>query len=228
MPAAIRTVPSNDFIEFEHLNSPLLHWQTDRDKAASDCIITVENGTGNAKVYYAHLRLLSVSSDLFYRISISLESQKIQKVSTRVLNDSVTTGDIVLKLQDGSCFSSGKLSDPISSLKKQIQGLLGFSMADQRLFTCRGSVQDQELVDDWRSLASSGLSKCDTLLLIRRPWMQYDPETKSLQLQLPEPCARCLLSVSLCPLLVRQSLFLSYPALFPLVGSTRRRSLHTL
>ena len=154
--------------------------------------------------------------------------KKIQKVSTRVLSDSVTTGDIALKLQDGSCFSLGKLSEPISSLKKQIQGLLGFPMADQRLFTCRGSVQDQELVDDWRSLASSGLSKGDTLLLIRRPWMQCDPETKSLKLQLPEPCARCALYVSLCPLLVRQSLFLSYPALFPLVGSTRRRSLPAL
>jgi hypothetical protein len=188
--------PSNDFLEFEHLRVKPRHWKNESDKSASDFTIVLERDTGHSKVYRTHLRILSSPADLFFRIAASKESQDLCALSTGEMSNPTCEGDLELKLQDGRSFSLGFLSNSVRSLKEQIQALLGILVADQRLFSCHGGVQGDELVDDWRSLTACGLSKGDTLLLVRRQWLQYDPSSRTLKLNLPEACSRC-----------RQSLF---------------------
>ncbi len=189
--------PTNDFQEFEHLKAKSRHWKTESDKSASDCTLVVESDAGHSKVYQVHLRDLSGSADLFYRIAVAVTPQSLCTLSTVIQSDLPREGDIELKLQDGSSFSIGCLSNTICSLKEQIQAFLGILAADQRLFPCHCSIQDTELVDDWRSLAACGLSKGDTLLLMRRQWLQYDPSSRTLKMKLPDPCSRCISPLSL-------------------------------
>ena len=187
----LSSVPSEDFLEFEHLKVKSRHWKNESDQSASDCTIVFESDTQHSKVYHTHLRVLSGSADLFFRISSSKESQITCTPWHGETSNPPCEGDIELKLQDGRTFYLGCLSNTIGSLKEQIQALLGIPATDQRLFSGQSGMQDNELVDDWRSLAACGLSKGDTLLLIRRQWTQYDASTRTLKLKLPDPCSRC-------------------------------------
>ena len=63
------TNPSEDFLEFEHLKAKTRNWRNEDDKLSSDCMVVVDDGTESSLVFNVHLRVLSGSSDFFYKIA---------------------------------------------------------------------------------------------------------------------------------------------------------------
>ena len=83
----------------------------------------------------------------------------------------------------------------MSDLKEQVIKTLGISEERQRLFYRRAQGSEVELDEGWRTLASNGVKRGDTVLLVvREPWQRTEPadagdgETTTVRLTLPEAC----------------------------------------
>jgi hypothetical protein len=186
----------DDFIEFPELILPAL----DRG-AQPDLKILLDDGKSVNEVCSVHLRAMSMPSDFFYMLAVTGDSSEVQTdPPNRPTSDSPRSGDINLKLHDGSCFRMGSLTRPLSAFKEQVLESLGVALYDQILLRPDG----RELGDDWRSLADLGLKKDDALLLVQRqPWQRYDPSSKTLTLHLPDDCARRVPPTSAIPFYLR-------------------------
>ena len=193
----------SDFIEYPFLDKPPFDWRNKSDESASDCIIILHSrfktSTDCIRKYNVHLRILSMSSDYFYKIPM-INSQSQRCISSEVLECSdPCDGDLNIKFEDGKCCLMGSISQSLSELKQQIQERFEIPFFEQRLTPSRADDPRGSQMHDWRSLAASGFRKGDTLLLVREPWQQYDPSTKTLVLHLPDVCIRCVMAViALC------------------------------
>ena len=193
--SSMSAVTSDNFIEYPQLTRHPNDWRSKSTDFPSDLDIIVEDGvSARPNVYSVHLRVVSMLSDFLFKIAVKpLDTQT--NLLKAVETDLLLEGDIALKLQDGRSFRIGILSQSLCSMKEQIKSSFGIRACEQRLFLCRDSADNQELKEDWRSLAGCGLQKDDTLLLMpREPWQHYDSSSKALTLRLPEICARCLQS----------------------------------
>ena len=192
----------SNFIEYPCLNKHPCDWRNSSDETASDCTIILHNdlvaasGTGIGK-YSVHLRILSLSSDYFYRVPM-MNSQGLKDTSTNIhdihnISDSCQgcNGDLNIKFHDGKCIRMGSIKEPFLALKQEIQERCGIPIFEQRLIPC--SVDDhRKSLQDWRSPAACEFREGDTLLLVHQPWQNYDPCTKTLELYLPGLCTRCV------------------------------------
>ncbi len=178
-----------DFIEFPNLHASPLDWRSSNNRLASDCKIVSCNCTTRLQVSYSvHTQVLAISSRYFLKLlAFNANPNLIHTDSIEKIKDSTTNGDIMVKLQDGSCFRVGSISQSLLNLKKQLQGLLNIPVHEQRLFTTRG--QGEEIEENWRSLAGCGLTQDDTLLIVpRESWQEYDPGSRTLTFRFPTPC----------------------------------------
>ena len=80
-------------------------------------------------------------------------------------------------------------------LKEQVNKTLGVSEHRQRLFYRKAQGADVELDEDWRTVASYGVKRGDTVMLVvREPWQRTESadaengQTTTVRLTLPEAC----------------------------------------
>ena len=186
-----------DFIEYPRLVDRIpASCRDQKEDFPSDITILVEEkGSSNCMTFPAHLRILSQSSDVFYFLPLTqtLPSNHLKKTFTSGKKspcDGENAGDITLRTPDGSCLRMGSLSQPLSTLKAEIQDMLGIPIFEQHLFRTSQSQDNKPIEDDWRSLAGCGLRRDDTLLLMQETWQRYEASSKTLTLRLPKICAR--------------------------------------
>jgi Ubiquitin family len=153
---------SADFIEFPLINPAGYDWRTNSKDFPSDLTIVVENGSAPSVTYSVHLRILSMLSDVCYRIS-SRPMDAIVSYFTGFDQCASCDGDVTVRLQDGSTFTIGSLAQPVSVLKEKMEELQGIPACDQRLFFLQEAGGTEiELSEDWRTLAGCGV-KIETL-----------------------------------------------------------------
>lgn len=188
----VKSAESADvFIEYPSLNRPALDWRNQSEPLLSDFVIALDDGREDNKKYQVHLRVLCMSADFLYKLAVQGNSKdQSHDLKMKCSSQASPVGDITLKLQDGSCFRMGLLSQQLRTLKEQIQDHLGILSCEQRLLHTNGSSCSGFLEDDWKSLAGHGLRTGDTLLLQQQPWQRFDSSTKTLTLKLPELCSR--------------------------------------
>ena len=101
-----------------------------------------------------------------------------------------------MKTQDGTTARIGRVTGTLIELKEQVNKTLGISEQRQRLFYRKAQGADVELYEDWRTVASYGVKRGDTVMLVvREPWQRTETadsgkcQTKTVHLTLPEECA---------------------------------------
>ena len=192
----------SDFIEYPCINKHPCDWRNTSDESASDCTIILHNGangfvaaSSTIRKYLVHLRVLSLSSDYFYRVPMmKSQGQEDTSANTQDTHGSCQgcSGDLNIKFHDGKCIRIGSIKESFSALKKEIQERCGIPVFEQRLTPGRVDDRRKSMLQDWRSPAACEFREGDTLLLVHQPWQQYDSCTKTLELHLPELCARCV------------------------------------
>ena len=175
-----------DYIEFTKIDKTLLNWRDLKDPALSDWVIEVCNcESQETKQYRVLARQMSKSSDLFYKIATkALESIP----ASSSFEDCRSEGDVTVKLEDGTDINM-QLTQTIRFLKEKILELFSVPVRDQVLSPGRHTEPMPLLCEDWRTLAEAGLTKGDSLLVLQYSWQRVDPNTKTVRLDLPGPCA---------------------------------------
>ncbi len=120
------------FIEFSLINTVDYDWRANLKEFPSDSTIIVENGSAPSVTYSVHLRILSMLSDVCYRIS-SRPMDAIVSYFTDFDECASCDGDLTVKLLDGSTFTIGSLVQLVSILKEKMEELQGIPACDQRM-----------------------------------------------------------------------------------------------
>jgi len=192
----------SDFIEYPALNRPPYDWRNKLDESSADCIIVLQKKNAKedvsadcVKKYYVHLRVLCLSSDFFYKIPARNTKDRQNVSAVLEYSSDSSCGDLHIRFQDGSSFRMGNIMLPFSMLKNQIQERFRIPVFEQMLLPSNRDCSRDSLLQDWRSPAGCGLEAGDSVLLVQKPWHQYDPSTKTLTLNLPEICTRHVLEI---------------------------------